>query len=684
MTLLRKFKRAVRGEVKPKTIFLESIRRAQSSRQSRHEHSNLERLNTELPKLTLHTSDLLLHFKNRVAPHFFPGTSHESRRLHLELFPRETEELLSMAERIVQDHSWPLLGFGPKNFGLEIQWSKDPLSEFVWPLDYHRDISLIRKDGSDARVLWELNRLGHLVTLAQAYVVSSNEDFSKECVEQLRSWAKQNPYGRGVNWTCAMEVALRAMNLLALFELLKCSAHFDPPTLELFLRLFHQHGTYIMNNLEFSYISTSNHYLSDLAGLVWLGLMLPEFSEAKTWREFGLTRLLREMDKQVLSDGADFESSTGYHRFVLELFLYTFILCKENSIEIGDTYWRKLRTMLEYMRGYLRSDGLAPLIGDSDSGRVLPMTHRSANEQAYVLAIGAALLGDAKLRTRTVDVCPELLWLLGSKGIETFEGLKVNIDQASKAFANAGTYVMRHEDLYLCVNVSDAGLNGRGSHGHNDALSIEVCVGSQPFIMDPGTYCYTADLDQRHLFRSTLYHSTVRVDGEEQNTTLRSVPFVIGNEASPRVLSWETATDFDRLVAEHFGYARLSSPVVHRRTVQLNKRERYWLIEDEFSGAGEHLVETRFHFAPGLEVFIEDNSVRAINSETGNALEVTSSDLNIMPRLEEQACSRDYGEKRTSITACWTTSGPLQNLRWKLAPISNLLTGESQRTPDFA
>jgi hypothetical protein len=49
-------------------------------------------------------------------------------------------------------------------------------------------------------------------------------------------------------------------------------------------------------------------------------------------------------------------------------------------------------------------------------------------------------------------------------------------------------YVMRHDDLYLCFNASDAGINGRGSHGHNDALSVEVSAGGRAFIVDPGTY----------------------------------------------------------------------------------------------------------------------------------------------------------------------------------------------------
>ncbi len=46
---------------------------------------------------------------------------------------------------------------------------------------------------------------------------------------------------------------------------------------------------------------------------------------------FGLCELQREMDKQILPDGADYESSTGYHRLVLELFCYSFLLCRLNG-----------------------------------------------------------------------------------------------------------------------------------------------------------------------------------------------------------------------------------------------------------------------------------------------------------------------------------------------------------------
>jgi hypothetical protein len=157
------------------------------------------------------------------------------------------------------------------------------------------------------------------------------------------------------------------------------------------------------------------------------------------------------------------------------------------------------------------------------------------------------------------------------------------------------------------------------------------------------------------------------VDGEEQNTIVESVPFVIGNEARPRVIEWTTTPEIDRIVAEHFGYLRLPMPVTHRRTIVFHKKERYWVIEDEFLGEGEHECEVRFHFGPGLEMKTVNNGAAATDPITNASLLVESLDLGYGPLLERQATSIDYGQKEDSLTACWRVSG-LSKLRWILRP----------------
>ncbi|HEV7375557.1 MAG TPA: alginate lyase family protein, partial [Pyrinomonadaceae bacterium] len=519
--LLIKLRRALRGEVDARTLALEAWRRSRAARERRRERASLDRLAETPARLRaefarLSPTGLLNHFRNRTEPKFLPGCDalSETASLQRHLFPFETAQLLERAARIVDEHCWPVLGYGEMVFGKEVEWLRDPLSGVLWPLAYHADVQLARDDGSDARVLWEINRFTHLVTLGRAFAVTNDERFSMEVFAQLAGWRKQNPLGLGPNWSCAMEVALRAMNLLATFTLIRRSPQLNEETLALLLQMFDQHGAHIRRNLEFSYISTSNHYLSDVTGLLWLGIMLPELEAASEWREFGMRETLREMDKQVLKDGADSEASTGYHRFVLELFLYSSIAARANRIEIEERYWKKLRAMLDYMCAYLRPDGRAPLVGDTDSGQVLPFCKRAADDHAYVLALGAAIFNESRFKQAAGNMPEELLWVMGEEGVNEYESLQETSDGAgSRAFKDAGTYILRDGDLYLLFNASGNGLSGRGSHGHNDALSLEVSACGTSFITDPGTYVYSADLRERQLFRSTAYHSTVEVDG---------------------------------------------------------------------------------------------------------------------------------------------------------------------------
>ena len=312
------FRSVLSGKIGASVAARELFRRGQTIAARRRERQTLDELAAQpaqlRPEFQVHSpAELLKHFRERAAPEFLPGFAdiESTSRLQRHLFPEESERLLDAAGRIAREHRWPLLGFGEHEFGESINWNRDPLSGRLWPLDYHATISLWHNDGSDIRVLWELNRLGHLIKLGRAYALTKDEEFAEESFRQVESWREQNPLGRGANWACAMEVSLRAMNLLAAFSLLRKSPALTEERLLSFLQLFDQHGKHIRRNLEFSHLATSNHYLSDVVGLLWIAIMLPELSAAGEWRSWAMAEMLREMDKQILPDGADYESSTG-------------------------------------------------------------------------------------------------------------------------------------------------------------------------------------------------------------------------------------------------------------------------------------------------------------------------------------------------------------------------------------
>ncbi|HZT57200.1 MAG TPA: alginate lyase family protein [Pyrinomonadaceae bacterium] len=709
-TITRKIKRALRGRVSPRAALLESGRRVVVAVRRSRERASLDRRtkDTTTPgALLAHEfarmsgAELLAHFRARTSPKFFAGFGDSAEIVDGVI---DADSIVEEARGIVSAHRWPLLGYGSIDFGAEVDWLREPASGARWPLDFHGDVLLARGDGPDVRVLWELNRLGHLVTLARAYAFARDESFAEEFFRQVESWRAQNPMGFGPNWACAMEVALRAMNLLASFQIFRRSRALDERRLASMLALFDAHGRHIRRNLEFSYVATSNHYLSDVVGLLWLGLLLPELRASEGWRAFGLREVLREMGKQVLADGADCEASTGYQRFVTELFLYTFTLCRANGIEIDERHWQKLRSMLEYVRAYLRPDGRAPLVGDTDGGRALSLTRRDADDHTFLLGVGAALFREPRFKL-SEEAPEELLWLLGAEGVRAFSELKTEgASQAASArgpqpvpsqapepaptrspdsagasasqsaiFEQAGTCVLREGDLYLMLSASGAGLSGRGSHAHNDALSVEVSARGTSFIADAGTYVYTSDLRARQRFRSTAFHSTVEVDGEEQNTTPESAPFFIGDEARPHILCFESGAERDLVVAEHHGYERLKGgPVTHRRAVTFDKREGFWLVEDTLAGAGLHDFKFIFHAAPGREArSLDGSAVEILEGESGARLVVASLSSLGEVALEPRWSSRDYGSKVETVAAVWTlrASAPF-TARWLLVPVA--------------
>jgi hypothetical protein len=705
MSIKDRIRRALRGSVSTRAAVLEAGRRGlvalrrhgeRIALRSRADGSAYGQARLAHPYARMDGAELLEHFRTRQSPRFFAGfveIEDEGARVGNEV---ESKGIVEEAREVVA-HRWPLLGYGVLEFGEEIDWLREPVSGVRWPPEYHCDVALVRGDGSDVRVLWELNRLGQLLTLGRAYALTRDESLAEEFFAQVEGWRARNPVGFGPNWACAMEVALRAMNLLAAFRLFQRSRALDESRLGSLLSLFDAHGRHVRRNLEYSYIATGNHYLSDVTGLLWLGLCLPELEAARGWRTFALRELPRELDAQVLPDGADCEASTGYQRFVTELFLYSFLLCRANRVEIAERHWSRLRSMIEYVRAYMRPDGRAPLVGDTDGGQVLPLRHRDADDHAHLLAVGAALFREPCFKLYD-EASPELFWLLGAEGVRAYQELETTGPHAarSQAFRHAGTYVLREDDLYLMLNASGAGLGGRGAHGHNDALSIEVSACGVSFIADPGTYVYTSDLHERGLFRSTAYHSTVEVDGVEQNTTDESTPFQIGDEARPRVLDFHTGHEQDAASAEHQGYAGLrAGRVTHRRTVRLARAGRFFLVEDGFEGLGGHEFRFVFHAAPGLEVRAHVRASSAIDESgavenlgstgawsherptveirdttTGARLLIVSLDGLGNVSVEPRWSSRGYGSKRESSAAVWTLRAPAPlEARWLLVPV---------------
>jgi len=498
-----------------------------------------------------------------------------------------------------------------------IDWHIDFKSGHRWDLKtYYKDIKYGHRPGVDVKVPWELSRFQHLAILGQAYWVTDNEKYAKEFVNQINDWIENNPPRFGVNWTCTMDVAIRACNWILGYYFFKHSKVVNQQFLLKFLESLYQHGCHIIKNLERSGVLTSNHYLSDIVGLVYLGVLIPEFKESKKWKNFGIEELKKEMKKQVYPDGVNFEASTCYHRLVLELFFYaTFLVIinhknfeEHNFIEVGneifgEKYLRRLYKMFEFILYALKPNGRMPQIGDNDNGRFHIFTNREVLDMRYLLTLGAIFFKEPEFKIKEFGFCEEALWVFGEKGYKIWQDLEENCltNIGSRAFPDAGWYIMRNDKSHMFISSGPNGQDGNGGHCHNDKLNFELCIDGQDIIVDPGTYVYTAEPMWRNKFRSTAYHNTVVIDGKEQNRFDGKNLFGMRNDAEVKINKWDTNDEMDILIAEHYGYKRFSQPIIHEREIKYCKKDKKWEITDKFRGEGEHSLKWNFILSSGFK-----------------------------------------------------------------------------------
>ena len=495
-----------------------------------------------------------------------------------------------------------------------IDWHIDFRSGYRWnPKTYYKDIKYGHRLGVDVKVPWELSRFQHLTTLGEAYFLSEDEKYATEFVNQVTDWIGHNPPSCGVNWKCTMDVAIRVCNWLLAWKFFEDSPSISNEFIARFFKSLLQHGRHIENNLEWSKTLTSNHYLSDIVGLIYLGVLIPEFKESEKWKNFGIEELKKEMFKQVYPDGLDFEASTCYHRLVLELFFYaTFLVItndknfkEDNFIDVGneifgEKYLQRLYKMFKFVLYALKPNGKIPQVGDNDNGRLHIFTKRDVPDTRYLLTLGAIFFKEPKIKVKEFGFCEETLWVFGEEGYKIWQDLEENClaNVKSRAFPDAGWYIMRNDKDYMFISCGPNGQNGNGGHCHNDKLSFELCINGKDIIVDPGTYVYTSYPEWRNKFRSTAYHSTVVVDSEEQNRVDEKSLFEMKNDAEVKCLRWEMSSEIDIFIGEHYGYKRFSRPVIHKREIRYYKKDKKWEIMDKFKGEGEHSLKWNLILSP--------------------------------------------------------------------------------------
>src|SRR5271163_1451718 len=280
----------------------------------------------------------------RLSGHFFFSGTEASARAELlrKHLPQATSEILREADEICS-HRFRLLGYENLDFTLhgdvgdQIDWHLDPVHGKRTPLEPWFKIPFLDFAAvGDHKVIWELNRHQHLVTLATALLLTGDEKYTRELIAQWRSWIKANPYPLGINWGSTLEVAFRSLSWMWVDQLLAGTAECGEFRAELAPALAF-HGRYIERYLS-TYFSPNTHLLGEATTLFFLGTLYPQMPGADRWKKSGWRIVVQEAQRQVRPDGVYFEQSLHYHVYALDFFLYARLLAARNGTRIPSAY----------------------------------------------------------------------------------------------------------------------------------------------------------------------------------------------------------------------------------------------------------------------------------------------------------------------------------------------------------
>lgn len=512
------------------------------------------------------------------------------------------------------------------------------------PVDWHADLSAGKRGPlrhrtfvdyrdfdtyGDCKLVWEPNRHHQLVVLARCFKVTRDERYAEKAVALINDWCDANPFGYGMNWKSPMEVAIRNINWIFAIDLLLSSAALDRASFERIVQTIYL-GTWDTVRRLSQGSSSNNHLIGEAAGVYIAACYFPQFREAGKWRALSKKILEQEITRQTYADGCTREHAFGYMFFVTQFEVLCMLAGQRSGDAFSAAFADRLRQMYAFLAELCSDSGRLPAVGDADDGYVVDLGDLPRDTRALI-SVGAELFDDDSLRL--AERAETSFWLLGASQQSATSARRGD----SVAFRDAGYFLLRSgaardNEMSVFFDCAELGFGAIAAHGHADCLAVCVTVGGQEMLVDAGTYDYFTYPEWRNYFRSTRAHNTVEIDGEDQS--LMTGPFMWSERANATLLAWEDDAERVSASGEHDGYRRLPDPVVHRRTLSLDKLRLELEIVDDIVAQGAHTVVRNWHLAAGCEASLDESgavvvrhgSARLVIEAPGSTIELLAAE----------------------------------------------------------
>lgn len=527
--------------------------------------------------------------------------------------------------------------------------------QFEGPIDWLYNPTM--QDSQDNEWSWSLFRTLYWQPLARAYAQTGDETYVREFVGQMRSFVsfwKVEPfmddgtYGQthfrqnGHAWRTLESGARIYTTWLPCFEVFRSSQSFDDDSFVIFLNSLWDHATFLASHYS-NHKSSSNWLSMEVNALVQLGVLFPEFADAKGWRTLAIRRFSHEIRYDFDENGVHMERTPVYHLTAAISFLQAYLVLTRNGYPVPDYCWPILVSAADYVAKLVKPDLSTPMIGDADredftqsradrspfEGMNLSFWPQDLNEiRAYFL-----------LMARMTGRKDFLFLATCRKEGEAPKCLDVNLHE--------GIWAMRSgfgpEDDYLLVHGVNIERGEKTTHSHGDQGHVELMAKGEDLLVDCGRFVYNSSVwkDWRHYFTFQPSHNVLDVDGHQmgqfpgQTERIRGVRSFLHHFVRQGE-SW-------LIDVSHNGYAYLEDPVWQRRQAVRLPGEVF-LVIDRVTGLGEaeHDMKWYLNFAPGKMEEVE-GGYRYTTAKGNQWRLAIHSSVRVESRLYEGSLEPKYG-----------------------------------------
>lgn len=321
----------------------------------------------------------------------------------------------------------------------------------------------------------------------------------------------------------------------------------------------YQHCQILAHNLEYHLLG--NHLMENGFALFFAAYYFKDELLYKKAKKI----LSKELEEQILTDGAHFELSPMYHQIMLHRLLDCVQLAKLNNWKKDNLLsfmTSKASSMLTWLQTITFKNGAIPMVNDSAFG-IAP-----SSNQLFTYA--------KKLDFIWVDKV-----LLSASGYRVFQSIKAE----------------------LFVDVGDISPSYQPAHAHSDTFNFELYVNEIPIIVDTGTSTYEKNTN-RQKERETAAHNTVKIGDSEQTQVWG------GFRVAKRAKIIDIKEGVHQVTATHDGYADIG--VLHTRKFKV--QENLISILDDLSIKSADDAVAYFHFHPDItEIIVAQTTVKLPN-----------------------------------------------------------------------